>query len=167
MKIKEYWIIGLLILGISCTGAHKGQKYDPGCAPIVLDVELGTLNGLTPKASVKEIKTQFTCPLVEQEDESCGTVVALESYSVKFFPNQKVFEVFYPFKGKQLQHVLLESRQQIEAQFGKPEKEMTSGGLEIALFARSYGTLAVAFDHGKARKLWVAYTSPEKVKLCD
>jgi len=167
MKIKKYGIIGLLILSISCTGAQKGQKYDPGCAQMVLDLELGTLNGLTPKASAGKIKARFTCPIVEQQDESCGTVLALESYTVKFFPDQNALEVYYPFKGKQLQRVLLESRQQVDAQFGKPVKEMKSDGLEIALYARSYGTLAVAFDRGKARKLWVSYTSPEKVKLCD
>jgi hypothetical protein len=167
MKIKKYWIISLLVLGISCTGAHKGQKYDPGCTKMVLDVELGTINGLTPKASAAKIKAQFDCPLVKQQDEQCGTVVSLESYTVKFFPDQKEFEVYYPFKGKQLQRVLLESRQQIDAQFGEPVREMKSGELDVALYARSYGTLAVAFDRGKARKLWVCYTSPGKVILCD
>ncbi len=166
MKVSKYWIAVFLLLGTACTGAYKGQKFEPGCEQVVLDVELGTVNGLTPKATQKIIEKQFPCKQSLEESKACGPSVVLSDLSLQFFPEKKAFHAFYPFSGRQVQRILLESEAHVKELFGEPVKSELQGAIKLNYYSMPYGTLVVGFDHGKARELWVYYATPDRVEIC-
>ncbi|MEM1056261.1 MAG: hypothetical protein AAGI52_12110 [Bacteroidota bacterium] len=113
----------------------------PGCEALVLDLELGTLNGLKPTASMDEVKTQFPCSTGETEEGSAfnfGGGVFFLDHGFFAYTHRDFLEVRESFAGTTRPEAL----GQPLSILGEPDR-MDEGA---ALFDRSYGCLRTEAD---------------------
>lgn len=116
-----------------CSGPPSAA---PGCDALVLDLNRGTLNGLTPTASMDEVKAQFPCATgetAEGETYNFGGGVFFLDHDFFFYTGRDFIEARDEFAGMTRPSVI---GQPLEV-LGTPDR--TDQG--AALFDRRYGCL--------------------------
>ena len=135
----------------------------------------GKLNGLDSKADRAAIKRALPCFTGETPDgkkiggieANCGGGVFFTRDHFYFYTGRDYIEVRTGFKGKVGGDLLGASRKTVEGEVGTPNRVEKVAPRTIALYAMTYGTLAVTYDQdGKAIALAAHSTPAQDIKLC-
>ena len=132
--------LALLILLPGCVPIENAMD-SPGCSPLMLEVNRGTLNGLAPTASMDEVKTQFPCATgetAEGSDFNFGGGVFFLDHGFFVYTHRDFIEVREGFRGLTFPETLYEP----VASLGTPDR--VDGNAR--LFEKDYGCLRVEAD---------------------
>ncbi len=162
----------LLTLSALCTVACATTKPEeppprprepPGCTSLKFDLETGTLNGLTPRASQAEVKAQLPCSTGDTEDGSpfnYGGGVFFLKNDFYFYTGRDFIEVRTKFTGTLSTPLLGASPSDQEATFGKPK--WTEKLPSMLFFDRPWGCLRLAGRGGAIATVAVHYEPCDK-----
>lgn len=160
----------LLVVLTACGGSKEAVKtYDPGCTKLFVDVEAGTLNGVSPKASMEEVKVQFPCFTGGSEEGgamNCGGGVFFLEHDFYFYTGRDYLEVRFKFPGQTSVPLLSQGSHEVEANLGAPDKKETHDDKEYWFYKKKYGSLVIQFRGGKSYQFDLFTVSPDKVQLC-
>ncbi|MCA9673383.1 MAG: hypothetical protein KC503_47670 [Myxococcales bacterium] len=153
----------------------KPEPKLPPCPALRFDPTAGKLNGLDSKADRAAIKRALPCFTGETPDgkkiggieANCGGGVFFTRDHFYFYTGRDYIEVRTGFKGKVGGDLLGASRKTVEGEVGTPNRVEKVAPRTIALYAMTYGTLAVTYDQdGKAIALAAHSTPAQDIKLC-
>jgi hypothetical protein len=151
---------------IGLTSTQISIPVEPVCPKLHLDLRAGTLNGVSPLASMDEIKRTFPCFTGDSPEGSswnCGGGVFFLNHDFYFYTAAGFLDVRGDFKGTVSDGVMGMSRKRVERVLGRPVAVQQ----DAVLYKTKYGTLAVTFDgDGMANRLEVFFWPPGSVILC-
>jgi len=150
---------------------EKGVNRD-ACAKF-LDLEKGTLDGVTPTVSQKQVKEKFPCFTGETEDGSdynCGGGVFFLNDDFYFYTHRNYIEVRTGFTGEISIDLLDKNKEEVKSLLGEADKILISpyenSSETIYLYDKKYGTLAIIFEGSFAQKIDVYTVKRNEVIVC-
>lgn len=158
----------LVMAGIFVSFASFAQlKKTPVCPPFQIDFVSGSINKLTPKSTLAEIKNMFPCfnLIVDESDSStkCKGIFYGDK-GISFFTERNYIEINEKFDGVMTPKLLGADRKSLFALFGYPKiKDITWDAFQMV-----YGILILYYDKaGKINKIQVSSKSVDNIKLCE
>ncbi len=158
----------LLIVGISLSNTSFGQlKKTPVCPPFQADIVSGSINKLSPKSSMDEIKNSFPCfkLVVDGSDSSAKCKgVYYNDKGIIFFTERNYIEINEKFDGVMTPKLIGADRKSLFALFGYPKiKDITWDAFQMV-----YGILILYYDKaGKINKIQISSKTVDNIKLCE
>lgn len=150
-----------------CGGARPAAvaAVAPGCDALRLDLRTGRLNGLTPTASMAEVKRQLPCATGETAEGgpfNYGGGVFFLNHGMFFYTHRDFIEVRAGFRGVVEPALLGQGREAVEAAFGPAVREETNsfGTAVHVLHTTPYGCLGVMVAPGTGVSELEAYATP-------
>jgi hypothetical protein len=156
----------LVLFGLCFAFTAAAQlKPTVKCPDFYVDILNGTVNGLTPRNTAGEIKTQFPC-LTGSQDETatCGTEVMYKDRDVYFFTQRKYIEIGPKFRGKMSLPLIGTKRGSLFSKLGTPKlKDPTWDAYET-----QYGTLVLHYDAAnKVKLIQFSTLGTDQMTLCE
>ena len=135
-----------LFFGCSKTNYQLGQ-----CDKLYLDFKKGTLNGVSPTASMDEIKKAFPCFTGQTEEGSkfnCGGGVFFLNHQFFIYTHRDYIDIRKDFKGTLSNNALGLKKEGLIKLFGQPDDILKHdaapyGGItHVHQYSKNWGTLA-------------------------
>jgi hypothetical protein len=182
-EVSLEWLNDLLAK-YTLDGGSNFEEPEGDCGDLFLDLDKGTLSGVSPTESFEEIKEALPCFTGETEegaDYNCGGGIFYLNHQFFVYSHRDYIEVRTGFSGEISLNLLGKSPWQVENLLGKPslipvypETEEDEGGLieyeaeTHYLYKRKYGTLRVSFDPNTrlCTEIAVHGSKPKKVVIC-
>lgn len=158
----------VLLLSMFSLSFAMGQlKVTAKCDAFVVDVLNGRVNGLTPKATVNDIKDKFPC-FTSFEDESqtakCGGGVYFKDKDLSFYTDRDYIEIGPKFKGKLSLPLMGAKRGTFFNNFGNPKLKDDTWDA----FQTSYGIIILHYDKtNKVNLIQISTQGTESIRLCQ
>lgn len=142
---------------------HAQQAEANPCDQLHLDLEKGTLNGLTGAASMEEVKKAFPCYSGETEENSdginCGGGVFFLNHDFFIYTGKDYINVRNNFKGKTPVAILGQLASSLADLMGEPDSsfvykdEFFEEETQYAQYAKDWGTLVLVIKDGSVQGL--------------
>jgi hypothetical protein len=144
------------------------------CDNLYVDLERGTLNGLSVGAAQKDIKTALPCFTGDTPDGSefnCGGGVFFIDHDFYFYSGQDYIEIRKNFKGTVSVDILNKSPEQVTKILGMPDYHETVRKWDETVrthyfYKRKYGCFSIVFIKGKSLKVAIHNTPINETGLC-
>lgn len=152
----------------------KKTKFSIKKSPIFLDLEKGTLDGMKPTASQREVKEKFPNFTGDTEDGSrfnCGGGVFFLDDDFYFYTGRDYIEVRKNFTGEISTNVLGKTKEEVEHILGKPKQKITNptnqqDASNYFFYKKNYGTLAIGFEGDICEDIFVSAKKANDIKIC-
>ncbi len=158
MRNTTIAIIALALLTFSCKTTYKlGQ-----CEQLFLDLEKGTLNGVSPSVSMDQVKVDFPCftgDTKEGSDSNCGGGVFFLKHDFYFYTHNNYIEVRKKFAGKVSKPVLGKTSEQLISLLGTPDGKLEHKGFftdamtYVYQYSKKWGTLSFIEAEGSISEI--------------
>lgn len=150
-------------------GSHSNVSEVLSCDKISADLKKGKLNGLSPTASMADVKKNLSCFTGESEEGSgfnCGGGVFFLNHDFFFYTGRDYIEIRKNFKGKMSISLLGQPVEEATKNFGDAVRNESHGGVDYYFFKTKYGCLRVNVEYGSITQVGIHAQPPDKVELC-
>lgn len=163
--------LGLAMILTNCKVKEKTAgipvTYPQDCSYFYVDYEKGTMNGLSPKASMETIKKAFPCFTGETEEGSdfnCGGGLFYLDHDFYFYTHRDYLELREGFIPDSTSMKLLgRSRIKLAEKLGTPDMQPEE---DVYLYKKPYGTLRIEFFDGVVTETGIHHVDIEDIELC-
>lgn len=153
----------------------KIAKQNP-CPSLVVDIDAGTINELTPEATMDEIKQTLPCftgETPEGSDFNCGGGVFYLSKDVFFYINLDAIEIRKKYTGKFVKggeevRLLGIGKEALYELMGEPDEDSeTDGDNMVNIYTTSSGSIRVVVANGKVAEVSLHAQEPDMIEVCE
>ena len=154
MQNKKFAFIALALLFFACKTTYKlGQ-----CDQLFLDLEKGTINGMSPAASMDEVKKAFPCftgETKEGSESNCGGGLFFLKHDFYFYTHNDFIEARKGFAGNVSKQVFGLSREELTSLLGTPDETLTHKSIfldemiYVHQYSKKWGTLSFVEEEGR------------------
>ena len=158
MTYKSITLIIISLLVFSCKTTYKSGQ----CDQLFLDLKTGKLNGVSPSASMDDVKKAFPCYTGETEEGSdfnCGGGIFMLKHDFYFYTHADFIEVRKGFKGKLSKPVFNIGKNELISLVGNPdntikhELKYSDGVIHVYQYEKKWGVLAFLEKEGKITEI--------------
>lgn len=154
------------VLLFSILPGYAQLKVKTVCPTIEVDIMAGTVNDLSPKSAIAEIKLALPCftGVTETDSVSRCAGVYYSDKAISFYTERKYIEVGEQFKGKLNPALMGVSRSSLFKLLGHPKLKDT----DWEAFQMGYGTLILYYNKAsRINKIQISSKSTETIRLCE
>lgn len=159
-------LLALIVTTASCGTPKSTATRTPSCERIVIDMELGTIDGLALDAPVEHFVSQFPCRTMD-DTTACGRRLTFGNDGFTLYPDRNAISVMYDFTGVITLPGYSMSEREARNYYGEPVRTESEGEYVYQYYQRAFGTMVVQFIGEKARKFELHATVPAKTVMCE
>ncbi len=155
-------IILLVFAGFLFPACNLNKRIPPGCDNLIVNIEKGTINGISPDASMDKIKKQFPCftgETTEGQIFNYGGGVFFLDHDFYFYTYHDYLEIRGEFKGKLSIPLIGKNINAISQVSGKPDKIIGA----MYLYEQKYGVLRLKVRNNIVKEIGIHTKNLESV----
>lgn len=160
-------IIPFVVIVFLLSACKITKKVPPGCDNLIVNVGEGTMNGISPDASMEKIKKQFPCFTGESAEGQLfnyGGGVFFLDHDFYFYTHHDYLEVRKEFKGKVSVPLIGKTEYVLPQILGKPDKIVGN----MYLYKQKYGVLRLEVRYGVVQEIGIHKNNLEQVvRFCE
>lgn len=153
------WSMGAVLGGglVTVVLAGRSEAQPPSgarrsnCAPLTLDLAVGTVSGLAPTATPAEVERLLPCFSTRSAD---GLVFS--DYDLSFHTSRQFIEVGPRFRGSITPVIAWHDAASLTRAFGRPTGVLAARGLTYWFWRRGGGCTAAAVWEAVVRQVFIA-----------
>lgn len=167
MAVQLFAMIFLMIFESSSFNNAGASK---GCKNLEADLKKGTLNGVSPAASMKEVKSKLPCFTGDSSEEdsimNCGGGVFYLNHDFFFYTGRNYIEIRKNFKGKLSAETLNQPWSKVHTAMGEPDRQELQRDVFYYFYDTDYGCLRFNVVSGNVIIVAMHAQPSEQVDLC-
>ncbi|GAB4298730.1 MAG: hypothetical protein Kow0098_24430 [Ignavibacteriaceae bacterium] len=155
-----------MIFIAGCSPAVK--LYDEfSCERFYVNLDTGTLNGLSPSASASEIKSMLPCHY-ENKDKTtvCGEMVDYSEKGFIFFITNDFIRITENYSGDFSEFIIGLNERAVNEKLGSPVKTEYFSDAGYKLYETGFGTVVLKFENGLVNQLDIYHKPPDQTEIC-